>query len=70
MPSISIGQHLINRLKEINIDVIFGVPGDFNMVCLLSSMSLQKKTNSVLFSPYWISLKMMPSLLGETMPTN
>jgi TPP-dependent 2-oxoacid decarboxylase len=32
MPSISIGQHLINRLKEINIDVIFGVPGDFNMV--------------------------------------
>lgn len=32
MPSITIGQHLINRLKEINIDVIFGVPGDFNMV--------------------------------------
>lgn len=32
MPSIEIGQHLINRLKEINIDVIFGVPGDFNMV--------------------------------------
>lgn len=30
--TISIGQHLINRLKEINIDVIFGVPGDFNMV--------------------------------------
>lgn len=35
MPSISIGQHLINRLKEINIDVIFGVPGDFNMVCTI-----------------------------------
>ncbi|CAO3677343.1 unnamed protein product [Rhizopus stolonifer] len=34
MPSITIGQHLINRLKEINIDVIFGVPGDFNMPLL------------------------------------
>jgi pyruvate decarboxylase len=32
MPSIQIGQHLLNRLKEINIDVVFGVPGDFNMV--------------------------------------
>ncbi|KAI9246349.1 pyruvate decarboxylase PdcB [Sporodiniella umbellata] len=31
MHSIAIGQYLINRLKEINIDVIFGVPGDFNM---------------------------------------
>ncbi|KAI9277822.1 pyruvate decarboxylase PdcB [Sporodiniella umbellata] len=27
----TVGQHLINRLKEIGIDVIFGVPGDFNM---------------------------------------
>ncbi|GAA5801447.1 pyruvate decarboxylase PdcB [Helicostylum pulchrum] len=34
MSTISIGQHLINRLKEINIDVIFGVPGDFNMPLL------------------------------------
>lgn len=34
MPSITIGQHLINRLKEINIDVVFGVPGDFNMPLL------------------------------------
>ncbi|KAI9346655.1 pyruvate decarboxylase PdcB [Pilaira anomala] len=32
--TISIGQHLINRLKEINIDVVFGVPGDFNMPLL------------------------------------
>jgi hypothetical protein len=35
MPSVTIGQHLINRLKEINIDTIFGVPGDFNMVSLM-----------------------------------
>ncbi|KAG1167166.1 hypothetical protein G6F36_012658 [Rhizopus arrhizus] len=34
MPSIQIGQHLLNRLKEINIDVVFGVPGDFNMPLL------------------------------------
>ncbi|CAO3683687.1 unnamed protein product [Rhizopus stolonifer] len=34
MPSITIGEHLINRLKEINIDVVFGVPGDFNMPLL------------------------------------
>jgi pyruvate decarboxylase len=33
MPSISIGSYLIKRLKEINIDTIFGVPGDYNMVC-------------------------------------
>lgn len=32
MPSISIGSYLIKRLKEINIDTIFGVPGDYNMV--------------------------------------
>ncbi|KAF1798443.1 thiamine diphosphate-binding protein [Mucor lusitanicus] len=31
MPSISIGSYLIKRLKEINIDTIFGVPGDYNM---------------------------------------
>ncbi|CEP19001.1 hypothetical protein [Parasitella parasitica] len=31
MPSISIGNYLIKRLKEINIDTIFGVPGDYNM---------------------------------------
>lgn len=35
MPSIKIGQHLLNRLKEINIDVVFGVPGDFNMVRMI-----------------------------------
>ncbi|KAI8882661.1 pyruvate decarboxylase PdcB [Backusella circina FSU 941] len=31
---IEIGQHLINRLKEININHIFGVPGDYNMPLL------------------------------------
>ncbi|KAI8967643.1 pyruvate decarboxylase PdcB [Mycotypha africana] len=34
MPSIEIGQHLVNRLKELGIDVVFGVPGDFNMPLL------------------------------------
>ncbi|KAI9261719.1 pyruvate decarboxylase PdcB [Sporodiniella umbellata] len=34
MTCITIGQYLINRLKEIEIDVIFGVPGDFNMTLL------------------------------------
>ncbi|KAG2235633.1 hypothetical protein INT48_008509 [Thamnidium elegans] len=34
MPIISIGQHVINRLKEIGIDTVFGVPGDFNMPLL------------------------------------
>ncbi|KAI8378894.1 pyruvate decarboxylase PdcB [Blakeslea trispora] len=34
MPSITVGQYLLNRLKEINIDVVFGVPGDFNMPLL------------------------------------
>ncbi|GAA5814382.1 hypothetical protein MFLAVUS_007878 [Mucor flavus] len=31
MPSIKIGDYLIKRLKEINIETIFGVPGDYNM---------------------------------------
>ncbi|GAA5809146.1 hypothetical protein MFLAVUS_002550 [Mucor flavus] len=31
MPTISIGEHIIRRLKEIGIDTIFGVPGDYNM---------------------------------------
>ncbi|KAI9481517.1 MAG: pyruvate decarboxylase PdcB [Benjaminiella poitrasii] len=34
MPAITIGQHLVNRLKEVGIDVVFGVPGDFNMPLL------------------------------------
>lgn len=34
MSQISIGQYILNRLKEINIDTIFGVPGDFNMPLL------------------------------------
>lgn len=34
MPTIKIGDYLIKRLKEINIDTIFGVPGDYNMVSL------------------------------------
>ncbi|KAI8381331.1 thiamine diphosphate-binding protein [Radiomyces spectabilis] len=34
MTKISIGQYLINRLKELNIDTIFGCPGDYNMPLL------------------------------------
>ncbi|GAA5804865.1 hypothetical protein HPULCUR_010373 [Helicostylum pulchrum] len=34
MSQISIGQYILNRLKDINIDTIFGVPGDFNMPLL------------------------------------
>jgi hypothetical protein len=32
MTTTTIGQYLINRLKEVGIDTIFGVPGDFNLV--------------------------------------
>ncbi|KAI9259768.1 pyruvate decarboxylase PdcB [Helicostylum pulchrum] len=31
---ISIGQHILNRLKELGIDTVFGVPSDFNMPLL------------------------------------
>ncbi|KAI7902851.1 pyruvate decarboxylase PdcB [Cokeromyces recurvatus] len=34
MPLISIGHYLLKRLKELNIDTIFGVPGDYNMPLL------------------------------------
>jgi TPP-dependent 2-oxoacid decarboxylase len=30
--SISIGKYLLYRLKEVGIETIFGVPGDYNMV--------------------------------------
>lgn len=32
MTTISIGKYLIHRLKEVGIETIFGVPGDYNMV--------------------------------------
>jgi pyruvate decarboxylase len=32
MPAVSIGQHLVNRLKEVGVEVVFGCPGDYNMV--------------------------------------
>lgn len=34
MVAITIGDYLLNRLKEVGIDTIFGVPGDYNMVSL------------------------------------
>jgi TPP-dependent 2-oxoacid decarboxylase len=32
MPFIKLGSYIINRLKEIGIDTIFGVPGDYTLV--------------------------------------
>ncbi|KAI9274955.1 thiamine diphosphate-binding protein [Helicostylum pulchrum] len=32
--SVSIGQHILNRLKQLDIETIFGVPSDFNMPLL------------------------------------
>ncbi|KAG2202492.1 hypothetical protein INT47_013108 [Mucor saturninus] len=34
MTYITIGAHIINRLKQVGIDTVFGVPGDFNMPLL------------------------------------
>lgn len=30
--TITVGKYLLRRLKEIGVDTIFGVPGDYNMV--------------------------------------
>jgi TPP-dependent 2-oxoacid decarboxylase len=38
---VTIGQHLINRLKEVNVNHIFGVPGDYNMVNIYTYMTFQ-----------------------------
>jgi hypothetical protein len=72
MSTISIGQHLINRLKEINIDTIFGVPGDYNMVILMSLICIIALVLIFFynFSLFWISSKMTPKPLGVTMPMN
>lgn len=34
MPEIFIGEYLFRRLKEIGIDTIFGVPGDYELALL------------------------------------
>ncbi|KAI8087151.1 pyruvate decarboxylase isozyme [Thamnidium elegans] len=34
MSTISIGEYILNRIKELCIDTVFGVPGDFNMPLL------------------------------------
>jgi TPP-dependent 2-oxoacid decarboxylase len=41
MVAIKIGDYLINRLKEVGIDTIFGVPGDYNMVSFDSNSNYQ-----------------------------
>ncbi|SSD60789.1 probable Pyruvate decarboxylase [Saccharomycodes ludwigii] len=34
MAEITLGRYLFERLKQVNVDTIFGVPGDFNLVLL------------------------------------
>lgn len=38
MVKTTVGQYILNRLKEIGIDTIFGVPGDYNMVNMTSAL--------------------------------
>lgn len=52
--TISIGNYLLKRLKEINIETIFGVPGDYNMV----SRSFSDKITR----PYQFSIHLFFSL--------
>jgi pyruvate decarboxylase len=35
MTSIKIGEHILQRLKEVGVDTVFGVPGDYNMVSII-----------------------------------
>jgi hypothetical protein len=55
MPTISIGNYLIHRLKEVGVETIFGVPGDYNMVLsnleLLGYMSRYSSCQSFLATP-------------------
>jgi hypothetical protein len=46
MPTISIGKYLIHRLKEVGVETIFGVPGDYNMV--LSKVTLHCAMHTLL----------------------
>lgn len=32
MVKITVGHYILHRLKEVGIDTVFGVPGDYNMV--------------------------------------
>jgi TPP-dependent 2-oxoacid decarboxylase len=35
MAAITIGEYLLKRLKEVGVDTVFGVPGDYNMVIII-----------------------------------
>lgn len=69
MPTIKIGDYLLKRLKEINIETIFGVPGDYNMVSTLSLKNIKRKkaeihvlkSNNIINSLFWILLRMIKS---------
>lgn len=69
MPTIKIGDYLLKRLKEINIETIFGVPGDYNMVSTLSLINIKRKkaeihvlkSNNIINSLFWILLRMIKS---------
>lgn len=69
MPSISIGSYLIKRLKEINIDTIFGVPGDYNMVRMIYTRyrNLLCCSHCIPFSLSSTLLRMTKISLGATM---
>jgi TPP-dependent 2-oxoacid decarboxylase len=56
MTTISIGKYLIHRLKEVGIETIFGVPGDYNMVKKLSKSLLAKSTASTYRCLHFVSL--------------
>lgn len=43
--TVSIGAHIINRLKELGIDTIFGVPGDCTLVCIIWIKAVKLSSN-------------------------
>ena len=47
----NIGNYLLRRLKDIGIDIIFGVPGDYNLVQYLCAfVFLSSKFDLTFFS--------------------
>lgn len=51
MVTTTVGQYLVRRLKEVGIDTVFGLPGDYNMVNIYIYFFFKKKIQATKTPP-------------------
>jgi len=47
----TIGNYLLRRLKELGVDIIFGLPGDYNLVSQMEK--IERKRRYLLLFPFF-----------------